>query len=577
MGRIIYLSSNQTTMLQLFFKTSAITAADWAQAYERIESIVTHFPLRLLRIESYYRSEPNLDIDHFDLYLDKGTDQEQISFYGDWMSFSNSRSVEFYKNWETHKAQALTRVQNDHAIDKEDETKPITWLPHTAHRYQSDIPQANGKATRHRYIETRGALYEYAILAIAIMLENLLSDKVFLVAPKQEIADIQEVVAWLEVHFKQGFEIPIYFDKLRLFNSFKDEYADKTHTACRLECLYERKYKQNMAFSIEHLGYQPSFDFYAEILSDTLFGTYGFWDVVNPWIAVTQDLESTLNLIAESKKIQMERDGKIKREYDLTTLLKRFLKEFILWTPQQREALNHFYTNKQALETGEESLWGILYRMSGYRVNICPMYATQQELFEAFMYHDPKQGAIFKEIIDTWVVDNHDSFDQLKQKLADAQLEENASEASAPELDEDHEDYRDIPSLDAFVIKYPEHEQFFVYKALMHNPMYANIERGIEKLLQSLDELLQKPEYQDHTQNIHSYAKKNKISYIRSRLKETQFSVHPHLEQWLNEEENENVLTQLALVMSMKLYNRGEKYARYRLLWDRGLWGVWRG
>ncbi|NJN34888.1 MAG: hypothetical protein HC817_12175 [Saprospiraceae bacterium] len=53
-------------------------------------------------------------------------------------------------------------------------------------------------------------------------------------------------------------------------------------------------------------------------------------------------------------------------------------------------------------------------------------------------------------------------------------------------------------------------------------------------------------------------------------------SDHPHFEIWLEEETDKNVLFFITLSMSMKIYDRNRAYARYRLLWDRELWGVWR-
>ena len=55
-------------MIQLFFKTSKISPQDWAKAYQKIESIVTSFPLRLLRVESYNGWRSELDKDHFVLH-----------------------------------------------------------------------------------------------------------------------------------------------------------------------------------------------------------------------------------------------------------------------------------------------------------------------------------------------------------------------------------------------------------------------------------------------------------------------------------------------------------------------------
>ncbi|MCX8472774.1 MAG: hypothetical protein ORN85_03910, partial [Sediminibacterium sp.] len=346
-------------MLQLFYKTSAITSKEWNKAYSKIQSIAHNFPLKLIRVESYNGYSPNLDKDHFDLEENIGTPEECLSFYGDWLSYTMGTTIRFYKNWDNYVAKEL--------IGKEEDTnKPITWYPHYPFRNNGTPTKANGLSTKYGYIDARHAAYEYAIIAIAIMLENLLPHKVFLIASKIPLENINDVVNWLETHFNEPFELPIYFDKIRLLNSFRNEYTDKMHVVCRMEHLFRNQYKRNMEFAIKEIGYQPSFECYSDILSSNRFGTFGFSDVLDPWIAVTQDLESTLELISTSKKLTLEREGKKEaKEYDLRYILKDLLGNFILWTPQQREELAHFYTNKTALETGEESLWGMLYRMTG--------------------------------------------------------------------------------------------------------------------------------------------------------------------------------------------------------------------
>ena len=85
-------------MLQLFFKKSAIQADEWAKAYQRIESIVQHFPLRLTRVEAYNGYQRTLDKDHFELRENIGTPDESLSFYADWTSYTAGTTIRFYKN-----------------------------------------------------------------------------------------------------------------------------------------------------------------------------------------------------------------------------------------------------------------------------------------------------------------------------------------------------------------------------------------------------------------------------------------------------------------------------------------------
>ena len=57
------------------------------------------FPLPLLR-KTHHTFERKLKTYHFNLVVDKGEPTEHITFYGDWMSFTGSLSLEFYKSWE---------------------------------------------------------------------------------------------------------------------------------------------------------------------------------------------------------------------------------------------------------------------------------------------------------------------------------------------------------------------------------------------------------------------------------------------------------------------------------------------
>lgn len=71
-------------MVQIFIKPSSIGQTDWQRAYEGIKSIVTAFPTKIIRLESYYGYENKLDKKHFDLIVEENTPLEHISFWGDW-------------------------------------------------------------------------------------------------------------------------------------------------------------------------------------------------------------------------------------------------------------------------------------------------------------------------------------------------------------------------------------------------------------------------------------------------------------------------------------------------------------
>jgi hypothetical protein len=551
-------------MLQLFLKSTQISPDDWARAYQKIGELTAAFPLKLIRIEAYNGYDPNQDKEHFDLVVERGTAEEHIAFYGDFISYTAGTSIRFYKNWEKHRQLALEPCHSDPA-------KPITWFAPTPFKNDGSVPKANGESTKYGYIDTRGACYEYAILAIGILLENLLPGRALLTAPEQDIQNIERVVEWLEGHFGGHFDLPIYFAKKRLLDSFVSEYADKTDAVERMEHLYRKQFKRNMAFAFEHLGYEPTFRCYARVLCDCRFGTFGFWDVLNPWIAATQNLESTLQLVSESKRLLTE-GGKTEdaNEYDLNEILETLLGQFVLWTPLEREELEPFYTNKQALETGNEDIWGTIFRMTGHRVDICPIVASPDELFETFMYHDPKNGAVFKKTIDDWREKNVDAFEQLKAKLSltvEHEAEEDEEEAEFVELGDQ-----------SILRQYPAHEQFLIRLAIQANPAYFRLDEALQALRERIRKTIEGEEYRGYVQQIRAESNADKKTLILQQLKQKRdvVTAGANFEQWLSEETNEQVLLFLRLLMSMKIYDRQRAYARYRILHDHELWSDWR-
>jgi hypothetical protein len=547
-------------MIQIFFKANKINVSDWEIAYARIVSVTKHFPLPLLRVEAYDGYTRTLDKNHLELRENIGTPDESISFYGDAASFTFGSTIRFYKNWNQYVEKRL--------IDKtQNANKPITWYPDEPFRNDGTPSSANGLTTKYLSIDTHDGFYEYAIIAIGILLENQFPNQVFMIAKKQHLSNIQLIINWLSFRFREHFELPIYFDPKRLFDSFAKDYATPYELVNRMAHLYRNKHRQNIEFTIKYIGYRAAFEYYAELLSRSTFGTFGFTDILDPWIAETQDLEETLKFVAASKKYLIERgEQNAADKYDLTYLLKTFLNKYILWNPVQRESLALFYTNRQALESGSESLMGMIYRMTGNRVDICPMYATEQSLFEAFMYHEPKSGHIFKQIIDELVLKNTNHFNELQQSIADAEIEVETAENEEQNFEDE-----------AFLARYDETERPFIQLALAENPVYATIEEHITELKQVLRDFKTDKAHEQHVQQIQLNSNKKNKEFILSRLKDDlKMSVHPEFESWLAAESDKQVLFYLTVLLSFKLYDSQSAYVRYCLLWNKELWDEWR-
>ena len=403
-------------MLQIFFQSSKITNTEWSKMYSQIMKIVEHYPLKLLRLESYDGFSSELDKLHADIIVNRNLPDEHISFWGDSFTFYGYKTVEFYKDW---------KMQVENVLEKHEKTqdKPISWSKISYRAFSGELIQANGDALFYEYFDTN-YVYGYVLLAIGMLLENLLPGKVLLIINDVEIDTIIETKSWAEWILNEKLDMPVYLNKSDILDSLVGHYTTKEELVGRMEMLYESPFAENMIFAIENIGYQPSLDYYSKLLADTSFGTYGFSDILQAWMKATEDLEKTLQLIDNSKTYLLsdpnnEKNIKEAKKYDYAFILEILLSNFILWTPEQRESLDLFYTNKDYLETGKEDLLGSLLRIAGYRIDICPIYSTETELFEAFMYFDPENGLSYKRIIEKWIAENRDTFRKIIEKMAE--------------------------------------------------------------------------------------------------------------------------------------------------------------
>jgi len=556
------------TMFQLFLQSSAISADEWEKVYPQIVGVAEAFPLRLLRIEAYNGFERDKqDKDHFDLIANRGQQDEHLSFYGDWMSWTAGNSVRFFKDWQRHCEQELSKP-------KSDPSKPITWYPPGDFKSGGSLPFANGAYNTAFELDPKGGLYRFVWVAIGIILEKELPGRAFMTARDETIENILHVVEWMEGRFGTHFPLPLYFDQERLLHDLKDHYDAPEHLVERLACLYPWQFKQNMTFALEHIGYDPTFRFYAEVLSACWFGTFGFSDVLNAWIAATQDLESALDLIAESKRLRLER-GEMEQaaQYNLNSILKNWLGQYILWSPSQREELCRFHTNENALERGREDLWGALFRMTGLRIDICPIEASPEELFEAFMYHDPRNGAVFRNTIDEWLDKNGDAYERLLEKLP---KNEEPPPATPESMDAD-EDIRESAD-EAILSAYPPLERPFLEAVLRVNPAYFHLDEEIDDLFKAIRKMISEDAHQDFAARIRAESNADKKSRILHQLKEKRMVVTAGaaFETWIAEEDDTEALFFLRVLLSLKIYDRGRAYARYRILHDRAFWRRWK-
>ena len=556
-------------MIQIFVQPSKITQQTWGIAYERIKLIAENFPTKLVRLESFNGFDPSLDKEYLDLTVDVGTTNEHISVWRDWISYSGSLTVKFYK----HLDQQIKQFSYGKEVDPD---KPVTWYEHVPYKNDGDVPGANGlNLYSYPYMDIEVAPYKYALLAIGTMLENLLPNAALVTVWTDDEVSFEPVTNWLENLFDENFDLPFFSNKERLIASFRDSYREKKHAVCRLAHLFRQKHRHNMRLAIDHIGYEPAFEFYSEVLADTNFGSFGFSDILMPWIAATEDLDSVLSLVLASKNFLLnlgdERSANEAKKYDLTYILKELLNSYILWSPLQREELAAFYTNRKALETGHEDLFGSIKRMMGFRVDICPVYANPDELFETFMYHDPANAETYKNLIGDWMQSSDTKYEKLKQELdslydryQEEELQQETNEVDAFSKKKDD-----------FLSQYNSYDRFFVDQAIEANPAFLLVEEHIDELKKLVQKVANDPVQEEFVNELKSASKETHLKRIHSRIKEIGYSVHPNFEKWVDALEDQPTLFHLDLMMSLKLYEKPEYFTRFIILWDRKQWIDW--
>jgi hypothetical protein len=559
-------------MMQLFLKTTKFVETDWDNSYNRILKIVNQFPLKLERIESYDGFSKNIDKIHYDLIVNRNNHEEYVSFWSDQMSYTAGSSVKFYKNWEIQKKIGFTDSEKD-------TTKPIIWYMPEVFNFSGYLPEANGAKLFPDYLDTR-ALYRYAVLAIGIMLENNLPGRAFLIALETTIEEVNHTIKWLEYIFNETIDMPLYFDKMQLLENIKEHYDDKVDLVGRMDMLYIKQFKNNMEFALQQIGYKPTLDYYARVLAYAHWGTFGFSDIFSPWIAATKDLEKALELLTHSKKILLsdpknEHNVKKAEKYDYTEILKDLLNQYILWTPTQREFLDKFYTNKQVLETGSEDLFGTLMRIGGFRIEICPIYANPEHLFEVFMYHDPKNGNKFLTIIDDWLKTNKNKYSEIVNSFSEIEnkAQKDIDKKSEQEQTQGIETLKLMGRIEKYSEKYAAPERFFVKEALKKNSYYLDKGNVIDELQLELYKSCRMNKKDIDFQ--HKKSQGEKLDIIKYWVKKKQLSVFPEFSDWLIEETDDGVLTSLCILVSLKLYESRQSYARQQILLNRKYWQVW--
>jgi hypothetical protein len=557
-------------MIRIFIQHQKISEAEWQSCYSAIDKMIKSFPLPLQRIEAYNGWSKEINKVHADLIKDKGTEDECICFWGDAIGFTFGNQIYFYKHWQK-------MVEHLKHNKNYVEPMPVYWGPHQPFLNKGESAECNGSGFLSGYIESVGP-YSFLIMAIGIYFENRWPSAAMIAIEDTATEDIQEVVHWMNTVLDDNFSLPLYENADLLLQALVPFYKNKSEVVHRLLFFYQRQYKYVLETCLPFIDFEDLLKAFAEMLRNSRFGTVGFSDILNAWIAVIADLDKTLELVATCDnfhKINADYSNysfEQSTQYDYTYLLKSLLSDYILWTPEMRESLMHFNTNKNALDTGNRDLWESIHLLTGNTINICPIYATSTELFEAFMYHKPADALAYKDIIEAYETKHKLQYIELLEAINKriASIENNESlQAEANEVQED------ANQLD-FINQYAPHNQFFIAKALKDNPGFLHKEERIEKHNNWLAKLKQEDKEGDYAYLL-SLENSKICGIIKDRIKRQQWCVHPDFETWMAEETDKEVLTNLVNTVHLIPRDKASLFLIHEFMNDRKLWDMWRG
>ena len=200
------------------------------------------------------------------------------------------------------------------------------------------------------------------------------------------------------------------------------------------------------------------------------------------------------------------------------------------------------------------------------------------------MYHIPKKGKEFKELIDKWIDKHKKSYDEvvatllkakkeLEQKIYEKESKNDNSSKQEEKINSETKILERRSKMDNFLKDYTEEEHFFVLKALDKNPYYMDIDAVVENLQAEMWEFIKTDKKFENRHKKENDKKKEEILYWTKKKLD---AVHPKFEEWLAKETDINLLSSLLLLVSLKLYNRDQAFARQEILKTKKYWKIWR-
>ena len=360
--------------------------------------------------------------------------------------------------------------------------------------------------------KTQGYPYHLAIVAVCIVLETHLDGKGYTSGDFTRSQSV-EMCEWLEETFGKSYLMPVVFDAERLWKYLREANNEQTAlfrflSMCKLST--EEKYR----FLEGAVGRTALFETLADKLNTyySSLSQYGAMDIWEPILAVWQDVDVLLDFIDIcNKKRVAEQDEKERKPLDLTELLERLCKEYVIFNPYAKEKLDILHRKSGDLETVSDQTSDAMILMMGVRRTKIELYIPKDEMWEAFMARDPKNAATYKDILDKAEKEKGDELEKINKLIAET--EEKLTRAIEENDEPDEADEDDIK-----LLNYPEKDRYIVRQCLLQAPKFKDLKGSLTEMgkeMQKASEkyadivMLDTPE--EYKKLTYKYAKKNGV------------------------------------------------------------------
>ncbi|MGL1890196.1 MAG: hypothetical protein OCD02_01150 [Spirochaetaceae bacterium] len=416
---------------------SGVTQEEWSRVYEESKLVLKNFPVDLIRLtldnvaghERYVLSKQICE--------NIGTDDENWQISGDLKSLKQAETFELYK-FEVNK-HCFTNNSKDVLFANED-----------------DLVYVDCNGTQILGGKTQGYPYHLAILSVAILIENRLGDKAFVLGDITT-SECRAVVNWMNGFLKKTVQMPLTMDGQKLWDRIYPLYDNIDSVINRFKVLSR---EDNITQSEIIYKNTNNNDFEenlkTQIVNYKSITQIGASRIIEEALVVLKDVRRVIEIFVLSKS----------EVFKLDELLELLCSKFITIPIEKRSSLLNFSVNSNKLNTVEDQLSSII-SMFNRKPSDINYFIEQVELIEAFSSFDPGEKDTYRDIVNKWHKKNEEILNNLNGTIID-----------------EHQDHMDIISSDL-----PDDDQNYKNTEIFATSMEQMSEEHSEYLKETFDPL----------------------------------------------------------------------------------------